>query len=427
MFDSRAGEAATSIPAPQGARNAQYAAGNDNVSEATYRWIVLACIFCASTIGVVDRITWGNVSIFYARDFGASVAALGSFFSAFYVGYFVTNALSGFGADWFGGRRMLVVSLLLLGASTFFFGCTTSIAAGLAIQCIMGLVAGMDYSACVRLLSDVFPPERKTTAMGLFLSSTMIGVTLPNLFVPTLAQEYGWQGVYRILGVVTALVGIAVYHILGKRSALYARKAGSPAPAPKALFANRGFRIAAIAGFGQQWGIWGFAFWSNALLVKGHHIDPVNAGLVIALYSAAAGVTKPVAGWIIDQLRVSKPVIGATMCFLFAVSLAAFGALDSIGSFTALAAFIGLAAGAAGVVVGTLVIETAGPQFSGSSSGIANALWILGNVTVPLVVGGIFQHVHSFQAALLALAAGPAASALCFVYLSTLGIVHRRR
>lgn len=420
MLSSSAHETAAPIPAPKEARQAI-----DRVSEATYRSIVLACIFCASTIGVIDRITWGNVSIFYARDFGTSVAALGSFFSAFYVGYFVTNALSGFGADWFGGRRMLVVSLSLLGAATFLFGFTTSIAVGLVVQCIMGLVAGMDYSACVRLLSDVFPPERKTTAMGLFLASTMIGVTLPNLFVPTLAQAFGWQGVYRILGIATAMVGVAVYAILGKRSEHYARRAGSSAPAPKALFANRGFRIAAIAGFGQQWGIWGFAFWSNALLVNGHHIDPVKAGFVIALYSAAAGITKPVAGWLVDQLRVSKPMIGATMCMLFALALAAFGALDSIGSFTALAAVVGFAAGAAGVIVGTLVIETAGPQFSGSSSGIGNALWILGNVTVPLVVGGLFQYAHSFQAALLALAAGPAFSAVCFLYLSRLGIVRR--
>jgi MFS family permease len=418
LFNSRTEEAAVPIATPEGTR--------DIASDRTYRWIVLACIFCASTIGVIDRITWGNVSIFYARDFGTSVAALGSFFSAFYVGYFITNALSGFGADWFGGRRMLIVSLLLLGASTFLFGCTTSIALGLVVQCVMGLVAGMDYSACVRLLSDVFPPERKTTAMGIFLSSMMIGVTLPNLFVPTLAQEYGWQGVYQILGVATAMVGIAVYFILGKRSELYAKRAGSPAPAPKALFSNRGFRIAAIAGFGQQWGVWGFAFWSNALLVKGHHIDPVKAGLVIALYSATAGLTKVTAGWVVDQIRLQKPLIGAAMCLLFAIALALFGALGSIGGFTALAVVIGFAAGVAGVIVATLSIETAGPQFSGSASGTANALWILGNMTVPLVVGGIFQYVHSFQAALLALAAGPAFSTLCFMYLWKLGIVRRR-
>lgn len=152
----------------------------------------------------------------------------------------------------------------------------------------------------------------------------------------------------------------------------------------------------------------------------------MKAGLVIALYSATAGLTKVTAGWVVDQIRLQKPLIGAAMCLLFAIALALFGALGSIGGFTALAVVIGFAAGVAGVIVATLSIETAGPQFSGSASGTANALWILGNMTVPLVVGGIFQYVHSFQAALLALAAGPAFSTLCFIYLAKLGIVRRR-
>lgn len=394
-------------------------------ADKTYRWIVLGCIFVATAISVIDRIAWGNVSTFYAQAMGTSVAALGSFFTAFYVGYFVTNVLSGFGADWFGGRRMLVASMLMLGAITFGFSFTRSILMGLVVQCAMGFVAGMDYSACVRLLSDVFPPERKTTAMGLFLASIPIGVALSNLIVPTLIGRVGWEGVYRIIGVLVAVTGVVVYFALGRRSEELARRSGAASASPKVLFRNRGFRIAAVAGFGQQWGIWGFAFWSNALLIKGHHIDPVKAGFIIAVFGVLTGVAKPIAGWIVDQVRIQKPVIAAVACLMFAISLAAFSALNTSAGFTVLSGVVGLSAGCAGVLVATLVVDLAGPQFSGSSSGVANALWIVGNALVPLVVGGIFQYVHSFQAALLALAAGPACSTLCFIHLARLGLARR--
>ena len=393
--------------------------------DSMYRWIVLGCIFVATAISVVDRIAWGNASTFYAQAMGTSVAALGSFFTAFYIGYLVTNALSGFASDWFGGRRMLFVSMLLLGATTCGFSLTTTIATGLAVQCAMGLVAGMDYSACVRLLSDVFPPERRTTAMGLFLSSIPVGIALSNLTVPTLINAYGWENVYRSVGALVIAVGIVVYFVLGKRSTFFVKKAGVAMPSPKTLFRNRGFRIAAVAGFGQQWGIWGFTFWSNALLIKGHHFDPVKAGFIIAVFGVLTGAAKPVAGWIADRVQVQKPVLAAVACLMFAISLGVFGSMHTPSAFTVWSGIIGLSAGCAGVLVATLVVDTAGPQFAGSSSGLANALWIIGNALVPLVVGGVFQYVHSFQAAMLALAVGPAFSTLCFIHLERVGLARR--
>lgn len=424
MLNSRTGgQTVAPLPLPQ---NVPSATDETNVNtDTTYRWIVLACIFVASAISVVDRIAWGNVSTFYAQAMGTSVAALGGFFTAFYIGYFVTNALSGFGADWFGGRRMLVVSMLMLAVVTAGFSFTRSVAMGLVVQCAMGLVAGMDYSACVRLLSDVFPPERKTTAMGLFLSSIPAGVALSNLFVPTLTRLVGWEDVYRIIGALVAATGIVAYFVLGSRSEELAHKSSPASASPKTLFGNRGFRIAAVAGFGQQWGIWGFAFWSNALLIKGHHIDPVKAGFIIAVFGVLTGVAKPVAGWLADRVRIQKPVLAALACLMFAISLAIFGGLATSTAFTVLSGIIGLSAGCAGVLVATLVVDTAGAQFSGAAAGLGNALWIIGNALVPLVVGGVFQYLHSFQAALFALAAGPACSALCFLHLARLGLARR--
>jgi MFS family permease len=390
-----------------------------------YPWIVAAGAFAAFTISVVDRMTWGNVSTFYAHGLGMPVAALGSFFSAFYVGYLIANALSGFAADRFGGRRMLLLVLILLGVFTFSFSLTRSIVAGFVIQCAMGLVSGMDYSACMRLLSDVFPPEKRATAMGLFLPSLAIGVTLPNLFVPTLLHTYGWEGVYRTLGVLTVAIGIAIYFVLGKRAELYGRATRSLDRSFKQLLGNRGFRLTALAGFGQQWGMWGFAFWSNALLIKGHHIDPVRAGFIIAVFGVVGLVMKPLAGWIVDHVGISKPVIGAAGCLIFCTSLLVFAVVSVPGTFAFVTAVIGIASAFAGVVVATLTVQTAGTRFAGTASGLANCLWSLGNVLVPLVVGAVFQYSNSFGAAILALAVGPAFGAVCFMRIAILGIADK--
>jgi len=42
---------------------------------------------------------WANVSTAYAQSNALQLTALAGFFSAFHIGYFITNAISGFGAD----------------------------------------------------------------------------------------------------------------------------------------------------------------------------------------------------------------------------------------------------------------------------------------------------------------------------------------
>jgi sugar phosphate permease len=384
------------------------------------RWVLLFAIWISFSISIIDRMAWANVSTSYAKSFALPVAALGSFFSAFYIGYFVTNAVSGFAADWFGGRRMVTMALLALGALTFAFGFSTSITVSLIIQAAMGFVAGMDYSACVKLLSGAFPASRKATAMGLFLTSVPVGLTLPNLFIPTLLQTYGWQGVYRTLGVVTIAIGIGAYCIIRDKESPASGSAKVARPAFRELARNRGLLISAFGGFGALWGAWGFAFWSNALLIKGHHIPPVQAGFIIALFGASGIVSKPFSGWLADHVRFSKTTLSIFWCLAFAASLVVFAYLETPTAFMIACAAVGFSAWAGAVLIATLVIDSVGPALSGSSSGLANALWMLGNVAVPMVVGAVFQFTQSFQMAIFALAAGPLLGAFVLLFMPKL-------
>ncbi|MBF3851499.1 MFS transporter [Burkholderia pseudomallei] len=385
----------------------------------TYRWVILFAIWISFGISIIDRMAWGNISLLYAQSLGLPVAALGSFFSAFYVGYLITNATFGFAADYFGGRRIIAVMLLALGVLTFAFGCTRSITAGLIIQALMGLVAGMDYSACVKLLSDSFSSKKKATAMGLFLTAGPVGLTLPNLFIPSLAKTYGWQGVYQALGSVTILIGIGAYLMLRDvNDSLSFGERTTKARRPfRYLLRNKRFLIAAFAGFGALWGAWGFAFWSNALLVQGHHITPVRAGFIISIFGGMGIVAKPFSGWFADHVRIPKATLAIFWTLAFAVSLSIFGYLSTPFAFTVFSGIVGFTAWAGTVLIATLVLECVGPELSGASSGLANSLWMIGSVLVPLVVGATFEYLHSFHAAILTLAAGPlfAAIVLCLM------------
>lgn len=150
----------------------------------SYCWVILTVLWISYVLSYVDRLAWANVAVTAAASLGLTVATLGSFVTAFYVGYVAANLLGGFLADLLGGRLMISIALIPLGIFTFLFGRTTSITYGLIIQAIMGLTAGADYAAAIKLITGWFGLRNRGRAMGLFLTGTSVGVMLTNAIVP---------------------------------------------------------------------------------------------------------------------------------------------------------------------------------------------------------------------------------------------------
>ncbi len=178
-------------------------AGQDE-SGSAYRWVILLVTWAAFLLSFIDRLAWGNVAVSVGASLGMSIAALGIFVTAFYVGYVAANAIGGFFTDWLGGRLMLMAALVPLGVFTFLFSFTESVVTGLVLQGLMGLSAGVDYSACVKLITSWFGIRDRGRAMGLFLTGSSLGVVTTNLIVPPLLTSLGWTGVYRGLGIILA-------------------------------------------------------------------------------------------------------------------------------------------------------------------------------------------------------------------------------
>lgn len=375
-----------------------------------YRWVVMATAWAAYVISIVDRQAWSNVAASVGQDFGLPVAALGVFVTAFLAGYVVSNAAGGVMADWIGPRRLISFALLPMGLFTFLFSTAHSIAAGIALQACMGLLAGADYAAGLKLVLSWFRRTDRGLATGLFMTATSFGVVFANALVPTLLGTIGWQNVYRVLGAGTAVAGLACFALLRDAPA----GAAEPYARPdlRLVLRDRDLVLLALAGFGALWGTWGFAFWANALMVRGHGISPVDAGFVVASFGVGAIVAKPVVGFISDRAGGRRKGLALACLMLFVASLLVFGRMDTLTGFRVVAPVLGVAAFVYSPMLSAMVAETVGPLRAGSALGITNAVWQLGSTVVPLAVGVVYGTTGSFFAAMAALAVGPAAAVL---------------
>ena len=376
-----------------------------------YRWIVLLIAWLSFLISFIDRLTWANVAVSAGASLGLSVAELGVFVTAFYAGYVICNGFGGIASDRVGGRLTLAVSMLTLGVCTFLFGFTKSIFMGIVLQALMGLAAGADYASCVKLIVNWFDRGTRGRAMGILLIASSLGVTVTNAIVPTLAGSLGWQGVYHVLGVITLVVGILAFVLLRDRPpGQQAVATATPPIGP--LLRDRNVILLGLTGFAAFWGTWGFTFWANALMVRGHGLSAVEAGFVMTLVGIAAILGKPIIGFLSDWWgRPKWLTIGILM--LFTVMLLVFGTLTEKTAFQLAAPLLGIGVFVYSPLLAVMVAEAAGAALAGSATGLTAGFWQLGSVIVPLVVGFVFQATGSFMAAMAALAAGPALGVIC--------------
>jgi sugar phosphate permease len=380
-----------------------------------YRWVILFIAWLSFLLSFVDRLTWANVAVSVGGSLGLPVAALGIFVTAFYAGYVVCNALGGIASDRIGGRLTLTLSMLALGFSTMAFSFTTNVAFGLAVQGLMGLAAGADYACCIKLIVAWFDRTTRGRAMGVLMVASSLGVTATNAVVPTLAATFGWQGVYRVLGLLTLAVGGAAFLLLRDRPP-GAPPTVQPTLSLRPLLDNRNLVLLGLTGFAALWGTWGFAFWANALMIKGRGFSPVDAGFIVSLIGIAAIIGKPLIGLLSDWLGGRRKWLTFATFVLFAVMLMVFGTLTDKREFQIAAPFVGLGAFLYSPLMAAMVAEASGVLLAGSAAGILGGFWQLGSVIVPVVVGVVFQSTGSFLAAFATLAAGPVLAAVCLLF-----------
>lgn len=371
------------------------------------RWIVLAIAWFALLLSFVDRLAWSSVASGVSASSGLPLSALGSFASAFFAGYVVSNFVGGMVVDRLGSRVGLGAALVLLGFFTFGFSFITAMPSGIGLQLLMGLAAGADYAACIKLLTAWFPPLSRAKAIGLLMTSLPVAVMICNSGIPLILAHSTWPFVYRGLGLVTFISGIAI--IAGLQDAPekdVGRKIG--ASEIWAVLRDPELARLAVVGFGAAWGTWGFAFWATALMSTGHGLTPAQAGLATTLFGAAAIVAKPVTGWISDRMggRRKGPIL--VVVAAYTIGLLVFGQLSTPLQFQILATLLGFFGFSWGPILSTLVAEVGGSRAAGTATGTTNALQQMGGVVVPIVVGAVFARTHSFASAFVVMAAGPA-------------------
>lgn len=386
-----------------------------DAADSPYRWVALFVVWGAFLLSYIDRVAWSSVAAPVGQSLGLPVAMLGAFVTAFYIGYVIANMIGGIVSDTLGGRVTLTLALVPLGISTFCFSYAHSLSTGIGIQLVMGLAAGADYSAGMKIIASWFRKDRGR-AMGLYTTATSLAVVTANMTVPAFSALHGWQRAFQVLGGVTLLWAVVSLVVLRNSP----NKAVAPVVTRRdlaSLFKKRTLVLLAVAGFFALWGVIGFTSWANALMTRGLGITPVTAGSIMALYGIGAALAKPGIGWFSDLVGGRRMLISSVVLALFAVALVLFGQATSVAELYVLAPILGVVSYGYLPLLMAELTEASGAALAGAAAGWSNAVWQLGSALSPILVGQVFSRTGSLSSAMIVLVLGPALAIVALAFI----------
>ena len=172
-----------------------------NRNSSKMRWAMLSFALIATILNYVDRLAFNYLSADGALRELISDEAFGYIGTAFFMGYMISNLVSGFVIDKLGTR---------LGYSlTMAFWTTASLLQALAtlplhfgiFRSLLGIGEAGNWPAAIKLTTEWFPPEERSTATGIFNSGAAMGAIIAPPLVIWLGSAYGWQEAFIAIGV----------------------------------------------------------------------------------------------------------------------------------------------------------------------------------------------------------------------------------
>lgn len=350
-----------------------------------------------------QAIAIGAIALFLPlirADLGLGFAQAGLLAAVGTLSYALMQVPAGVLADRMSPKKLFAVGVLGSNVFAILFAVADNFALMLVVQAVAGVFRAAMFIPGLLLITRHFRPERRATAMGLFVAGGFSSNIVINLVGPLLVGPLGWQGVI-VLSSSLALVVLVAFWFVGDDVA--AHESDAPAPT-RWVWRTPVWWLLAVIQFARLTAVSGFGLWLPAFLIEERGIPLAGAGLIVALSAAITAPSNIGGGILSDRLRRPLLVIGTSLValtVLFAVVGEITGIPLLIVVIVLIAVFIQLYFGPLFAIPRALF----GPGLAGLSSGFGNFTANLGGFSAVLILGVLKDATGGFTVGFLYLAA----------------------
>ena len=212
-------------------------------------------------------------------------------------------------ADRYSRRNIIAVSVLIWSGMTALSGLATNFVQLALARIGVGIGEAGSSPPSHSMITDLFPLESRSAAMGVYAAGINIGVLVGFLVGGWIDQIYGWRMAFFIVGIPGIFLGLLLVLTVKEPARTHA-----PKPWPKNFIAEiwqtlkimiaiRSLRHIMIGCTLVVFVGYGTTYWNGVFFRRIHGLSPGEAGTLLALIGGIiGGVGTFFGGWLADRL-----------------------------------------------------------------------------------------------------------------------------
>ncbi len=244
-------------------------------------------------------------------------------------------------ADRPGSDRIMLMAICLAIWSAMTAACGLAQNYGQLLLARIGVGAGEAgcTPAAISIIADIYPKERRSSAMGIYMMGVPIGSLFGLIAGGLLADAFGWRVALLVVGLPGILLALILYFLVKDPRHNGVMSAARPPTLPwreamRELASSRAFTLLVIASSVNAFLGYGKGVWQIIFFMRSHGLSAGEVGLAIGLTTGLCGIIgSTIGGRMADWLGTRNPAhyfIMPAVGFLVAIpfSLAAYTASD---------------------------------------------------------------------------------------------------
>lgn len=268
----------------------------NNEKPSKMRWVMISLAFLATLLNYIHRLSFTYLSADGDLREMIPDSAFGDIAAAFFIGYMISNAFSGYVIDKLGTRLGYSLCMAFWTTAGLFHAFVVTPFQFCVARFFLGIGEAGNWPAALKLTSEWFPPHERSTASGIFNSGSALGVIIVPPLVAYLGTMYGWQSTFIILAVFGYL-WLAVFWFVYYTPKQSVKDSKARLIPPVKLFKTRFVSMFALSKFFLD-PVWYFVtFWIGRYLVDVHHLSLIQIGFYAILPFVIADLGNLVGGY----------------------------------------------------------------------------------------------------------------------------------
>lgn len=257
---------------------------------------VLGILFVVYTVNFIDRqilaILLPSIKTEFSVDDWVLGLLAGPAFAVFYATLGVPIALIG---DRWNRRNLIAIALAIWSGMTALSGAVTNVAQLALARVGVGIGEAGCSPPAHSIISDYYPPEQRSAAMGIYTSGISIGIMIAFLAGGWVAHNIGWREAFFIVGIPGLLLALVVRFTvrepergMSEGKADTAERPGIPTVA-RFLMRSRSFVHMAVGSGLAAFAGYAVVSFFPSFLNRSHGMNQAEIGAYLGLIIGIAG------------------------------------------------------------------------------------------------------------------------------------------